>query len=206
MKKTLSLLLMLCLLFALCPAAAFAEEIVGENPDVVTGDFGDVFRYVYNKYHAVLFIHGEGPLVTGDQEPWDQYKDKIRRIVLDEGITSVPAGAFSGCKELASVCLPLSMETLDSGAFADCGLVSYVMSTGSRTELGKKLKEANIEAFRCAEVTRTNAKSLADEINNLEAPWFQVDYYYPGVDKRTLEEIKQQAFWDALDALAKEEG
>ena len=48
MKKTLSLLLMLCLLFALCPAAAFAEEIVGENPDVVTGDFGDDFRYVYN--------------------------------------------------------------------------------------------------------------------------------------------------------------
>ncbi len=195
LKKTLALLLALCLIVAVCPVLTAYAETTG---DIVTGDFGDGFHYVYNKYHALLVVHGEGPLVLPDPEPWDEFKGDIRRIILDEGITSVPAGAFSGCERLASVAFPLSLEKVDADAFADCGNVSYLMSTGSRTALRGILKDANIDAFRFAEVTRVNAKSLADEISNLESVGFATDYYYPVADKRTLEQIKWDQFQESL--------
>lgn len=191
MKKLFSLLLILCLLLVVCPSGAFAKTGVGSGDDLVTGDFGTGFRYVYNKYHAVLFVHGEGALETGDPEPWDAYKGEIRRIVLDEGITSVPAGAFSGCGKLASVVFPRSLETVEEGAFADCGSVSYAMSTGSRSALSKMLKEAGIDAFRAAQVTRVSAKSLAREISNLESDHFLLDFYNFNPDKYTAEELAE---------------
>lgn len=197
-QKVLSLLLILCLIVAVCPVlTAYAET----NDLIVRDEFGSGFNYVYNKYHALLVIHGEGPLVLPDPQPWDEYEGEIRRIILDEGITSVPAGAFSGCGKLASVVFPTTLETVDPDAFADCNVVSFATTMGSTTALRSLLKDAGIDAFRGAEFTRVSRKSLADEISNLESDDFLTDYYYPIEDKRTLEEKKWQAFMDYLDSL-----
>ena len=195
-KKLLSLLLALCLIVAVCPVlTAYAET----NETVVRGEFGD-FSYVYNKYHALLVIHGDGPLVLPDPQPWEEYEGEIRRIILDEGISSVPAGAFSGCGKLASVVFPTTLETVDPDAFSDCNVVSFATTMGSTTALRSLLKDAGIDAFRGAEFTRVSRKSLADEISNLESDDFLTDYYYPLKDKRTLEQIKEQMFRDQQDA------
>lgn len=202
LKKSLALLLALCLIAAVCPVmTAFADSAEADETEktVVRGDFGDGFHYVYNKYHALLVIHGEGPLVVSDPEPWADYSGDVRRIILDEGITAIPAGAFSGCKKLASVSLPTTFETLDADAFADCGLVSYVMTPGSTTAVRRLLKDANIDAMRCAEVTRVSAKSLADEIANLESDGYLIDYYYPVEDKRTLAEKMYERFMEEVE-------
>ena len=197
-QKSLALLLALCMIVAFCPVLSAYAETSG---DVVSDTFGDGFRYVYNKFHALLIVHGEGPLVLPDPEPWEDYKGSVRRIIVDEGVTAIPAGAFSGCGKLASVVLPLSLESLDPEAFADCGIVSYVMSTGSTGPLSELLKEAGIKSFRDAAVTRTSAASIADEIDKMESGKAEIDYYYPNPDKRTLEQIKEQMFRDALQQM-----
>ncbi len=200
-KKITALLLVFCLIFAICPVlTAYADNDAETDEDLVTGDFGSGFSYVYNKVHDLLIVHGEGPLVMPDPAPWDEYKDEISRVILDEGITSVPAGGFSGLSKLYSVVFPVSLEKLDPDSFADCGTVYYASTTGSTNAVRAILKEAGISALRGPNVTRVSEKSLADEISSLEKPGFDRYYYSPG-EWLPLEVIKEQMFRDAVDKL-----
>ena len=206
MKKIVALLLVFCLIFAICPvmtAYADAETDEKTDEDLVKGDLDGGFSYVYNKCHDLLIVHGEGPLVVPDPAPWDEYKDDISRVILDEGITSVPAGALSGLSKLYSVVFPVSLEKLDPDSFADCGTVYYASTTGSTGNLRAILKEAGISALRGPNVTRVSEKSLAHEISSLEAPGFDRYYYSPG-EWLPLEVIKEQMFWDAIAELQKD--
>ena len=62
-------------------------------------------------------------------------------VIFPEGITKIPMGAFSSCKELTTVIIPGSVTNIGDGAFRNCtNLVSAVIP-GSVTGLGLSIFE-----------------------------------------------------------------
>lgn len=68
---------------------------------------------------GTLTISGTGELY-GNYVPWENVKSSIKSVKIDEGITSLPGGAFSECKNLESVKFPDSMTEIMYMAFSGC--------------------------------------------------------------------------------------
>ncbi len=69
-----------------------------------------------------LTISGTGEM--GDYEsceetPWAKYRNEIKKIVIQEGITVIGRETFSGCKESELILPENSLVTIREGAFAD---------------------------------------------------------------------------------------
>ncbi len=52
--------------------------------------------------------------------PWYDYKDQITSIILEDGVTSICANAFTNCRALKSVTAPSTLETIGRSAFSSC--------------------------------------------------------------------------------------
>lgn len=52
--------------------------------------------------------------------PWDEYSKNIKKIIVEDGITSIAEDAFHYCKNLTEVILPDSVTNIDRYAFYDC--------------------------------------------------------------------------------------
>ena len=128
MKKTVSILIILCLLLALQPFAALADNSgsCGEHAAWALDDAG------------TLTISGMGKMENFDQRvlsngevsstaPWMEARQSIRKIVVSEGITSVGDRAFVGLRSLESVSLADSVRTIGTSAFSASSLRTLVL-------------------------------------------------------------------------------
>ena len=79
----------------------------------------DTLTWEFDAASGVLSVHGEGPMrdYSGTAPEWEQYKEQILAVSLDEGITSVGAYAFYNYLYLTEVRLPDSVEVIDISAF-----------------------------------------------------------------------------------------
>lgn len=66
-----------------------------------------------------LEISGNGACAGGS---WGSYTNHIKKVVFSEGITSIGASAFENCKNLKEIVLPKSLQSIESRAFAMCGI------------------------------------------------------------------------------------
>ena len=79
----------------------------------------DTLSWDFDSSTGTLSIHGSGPMrtfINSDPE-WSVHKDEIRTVIVDDGITSVGAYAFSDFRSLTEVRLPDSVEVIDVCAF-----------------------------------------------------------------------------------------
>lgn len=112
-RKILALLLAALLLGGILPAAAAAE----------TG----AVAWNYDEATATLTISGWGPMpeyLEGEDAvlslsslPWYAEAQQARRVVIEEGVTTVAAFAFAMMPALTSVELPRSVVRIGKGAF-----------------------------------------------------------------------------------------
>ena len=79
----------------------------------------DTLTWDFDASAGRLSIHGEGPMrdYSGEMPEWEQYKEQILAVHLDDGITSVGAYAFYDYLHLKEVRLPDSVEVIDASAF-----------------------------------------------------------------------------------------
>lgn len=68
-----------------------------------------------------MTIGGDGDLdsslLADDGSTWKSVKDKIKKVVIDDGITTVDMSVFSNFKNLQEVTLPESIDRVEAGAF-----------------------------------------------------------------------------------------
>lgn len=146
MKKQLRLLawiLSLTMLCELLPFSAFAQSDVGEalastvstlldetNYIVDSGTCGDNLSWSLS--NGVLTISGTGDMdnyMPPETAPWNSssaQSKKILSVVLESGITSIGAGAFMSCNNIARVTIPSTITKIESLAFSGCISLSDV--------------------------------------------------------------------------------
>lgn len=114
-RRGLSLLLVLTLLLSLFAGSfSFAAE----------NSCGDNLTWSYDEDACTLTISGSGAMwdyaASGENlPPWLDYCRDIEVLVLEEGVTTIGAYAFIGCRNLYSVSLPSTLTTIGAKAFRD---------------------------------------------------------------------------------------
>ena len=69
---------------------------------------------------GTLTISGTGVTHDSEYRPWDDYRNTVTHIDIQEGITEIGYGAFSHFSSLKTVYLPSSVWRIGQNAFADC--------------------------------------------------------------------------------------
>ena len=138
MKKFFAVILSFALIFATIaiPSPAWAEgEVVdsgsiNENMSWAVESLGD------GGYK--LTISGTG-IVNGYEyglEPWSTYRNGIRILVLEDGITELGSGTFYSYPSLENVCLADSVATLGDYAFLGCSALKTINFPDTLTSIG----------------------------------------------------------------------
>ena len=118
MKRTLSMVLTICLMMSMLPTSIFsisasASEVSAPISATQTGTCGDSARWVYYEETGELKILGSGA-ITGElyasgqmkDPPWSSFAADVKSISVANGITSIPQGAFRSCINLESLSVP----------------------------------------------------------------------------------------------------
>ena len=99
--------------------SSIEEEIISEQTitlgeNTVTDSCGTTTSWTYDIDSKTLIISGEGDLIsmTYLTDNWYNYVDSVETIVVENSITSVPAGIFEDCTSLKNLSIPL-MEKID---------------------------------------------------------------------------------------------
>lgn len=154
--------------FAATPTAAVQETDVPlqdeESPSPESSDAAVIKKHkdggavwTYNTGTRCLVISGEGKICTGEGDkymvdpgeaeyPWREncyrplYYNKVEKIVIESGITSINEGAFYGYSSLKSVELPDTVTKLKKYTFSQCKSLEEI-------RMGKNLKTFNKTTF-----------------------------------------------------------
>ena len=124
MKKLLSALLVLVMLLSLPGVGALAAS--------------DGLTWSLDK-KGTLTISGKGemPDYSGDTPPWKKYRDDIKAVVIEKGVTHIGAQCFQFCTKLKSVTIPSSVESIGAAAFYRCEKLSAVYYGGTASDWNK---------------------------------------------------------------------
>lgn len=84
-----------------------------------------------------LTISGHGGILSYFLDENNIKDEKIEKIVIESGITSIGADAFSGCSSLSSITIPDGVTHIGRNAFYDCNNLSSVTIPDSVTDIGE---------------------------------------------------------------------
>ena len=76
--------------------------------------------------NGTLTITGYGKMDDYYDAPWAEYKDRIKAVIIDEGITYVGQRAFYEYTNLSSVSLPSTLHTVGHVAFYGCSALTTI--------------------------------------------------------------------------------
>ena len=130
MKRTVLLFLLLCLLIT----TGCKEKNEPIEPPVASGTTGELRWVLSSDGTLTISGNGEMPDYSHSRPQWFDYlSSTITAIVINNGITSIGIGAFSGCIRLTSVIIPNSVTYISGSAFSQCSSLTSVTIPNSVT-------------------------------------------------------------------------
>jgi hypothetical protein len=90
---------------------------------------GDNLYWAYDETKLIISGYGDMYDYDIDSSPWEDKRNKIQNILLPEGMNSIGASAFAGCRYVKSITIPASVEKIDDSAFEDCRMLSTLTFT-----------------------------------------------------------------------------
>ena len=113
--------------------SASAEETSAET----TTSEGNLTWTLYED--GTLTISGTGAMKSyrNDDSPAVQKKDNVKKVVIEDGVTSIGESAFYSCKSLTSITIPDSVTSIENYAFANCSNLTSITILKSVTSIGK---------------------------------------------------------------------
>ena len=191
--KFVSLAIAVSVLFIMLPAGIVRAESGNCGPGLSWSFSGGVLTISGSgdMYDYPEHLHGPE---SGNElaQPWFHLKPSITSIVINEGVTSIGAGAFWGCNALTSVSIPGSVQRIGFAAFADdtalgsvaipngvIGEAAFIRCSGMRTvTIGPGVTAVGISAFESC--TGLNGVYISDV-----AAWCRI--YFGGNKASPLE-------------------
>ncbi len=141
MKKTLSVLLTLIMVFSMFTCGgitSFAADL--------SGKCGDGVNWKYTENNKTLTISGDNIMDNYSKNgnsynrPWESLAEVIECVVVKDGVLSVGDYAFTGFANLKDVIIPDSVLVIGEGAFKSCTTLRFI-------DLGKNVMAIGPSAF-----------------------------------------------------------
>ena len=91
--------------------------------------------------NGTLTVTGSGDMYAlyNNDNHWDDYSDRITRVVFPDGITSIGYGAFLSCTKLTELEIPNSVRSIGSSAFSNCYALTRVTLPDTLDSVGQDL-------------------------------------------------------------------
>ena len=88
---------------------------------------------------GTLTISGTGAMKSyrNDDSPAVQKKDNVKKVKIEDGVTSIGESAFNNCYSLTSITIPDSVTSIENYAFANCSNLTSITILKSVTSIGK---------------------------------------------------------------------
>ena len=146
MKKVISIILSLVMILATLPLTgipAFAEEW-GYIPP--SGQCGDNVYYTFDSATGELVISGSGnmwnySIYRFNESGYDHCDgpfgetNKIKTVVIENGVTSIGRYMFWECCDLRSITIPQSVTSIGESAFEGCNYLTDAELPGGVTKI-----------------------------------------------------------------------
>lgn len=173
-KRWMLCVLVLALLVTLFPVAAAAEETTGETEKASattpgtetvpeTTSEADDMDLVWTLDGGVLTVSGNSEM---HEAPWAEYKDEVHTLVLEGGVKTVAAEAFTGFTALTKIDFGSALTEIGTRAFYGCTALSEITLPGTFRRFGE-------EAFR-------GCKNLTDVYCYGKMPSFNMNCLWTG--------------------------
>ena len=125
MKKYL--LIIFLALFSFSAIHAEIDWTMSEDSTLTISGTGDMPDYIYvSPYKARTFKIA----------PWFSQKNKIKKVVIENGVTSIGEWTFFYCQNLASIIIPNSVTSIGESAFRNCKSLTSITIPNSVTSIG----------------------------------------------------------------------
>lgn len=165
-------------------------------------------------FDGLLTISGTGPMAEYTSSiniPWHTYKKRVKKVVVEEGVTTLCAYAFVNCETLVTAKLPDTLDSIGSQAFEDCASLTSVnfpdglQSIDSRAfdhckvltvvELPDGLQSIGSSAFSaCESITEV---TIPDSVTEIGSSAFSYCYALKDVTlPKGIKEISDYTFRD----------
>jgi len=95
------------------------------NPNDVIAKFVD----------GTLTISGKGAM--NDVSNWGDDESKIKKIIIQEGVTTIGDFAFYGCNNVNTIVIPNSVTSIGNRAFQNCSRLSSIVIPNSLASIGE---------------------------------------------------------------------
>ncbi len=176
-KRLLSLALAICMVFTLLPVYAFAADVVDSG---YCGAEGDNLIWTLDSRGTLTvsgigamnyFTHSDsnnyGRVMT--DAPWDNYRESIKSVVINSGVSSIGRYAFYGCSNLTDVTIGTSVTVIHDNAFCKCTGLIHVVIPDSVNSIGE-------EAFsQCSSLSNISIGNSVTAIG--KDAFYETDYY-----------------------------
>ncbi|MBR0382246.1 MAG: leucine-rich repeat protein [Eubacterium sp.] len=132
-KRKLHLLLITA--FALCFVLAVQIRVKA----AASGKCGNDVTYTLDS-QGTLTIQGKGRMddyVRDYMSPWDDIGSKVKKIVVEKGVTHIGSRAFWTCENASSVTIADSVTSIGDYSFARCESLKTISLPAGVTEMGE---------------------------------------------------------------------
>ena len=132
MKSKLWLIILITILLGLLLCNTAAADNIG------SGQCGDDAYWTLDD-NGTLTITGTGPMRDYDAftVPWDDNRESIENIIIQDGITRIGDWAFSGCVNLSDIMIPQSLTSIGESAFSSCENLTIVTLPSGLISVGE---------------------------------------------------------------------
>ena len=167
-KRILSILLAAVMLLATVPlgmvdtvwAISSRDTVVDSGTCGGTLNNSQLMKWTLTS-DGTLTISGEGNMFGA---PWSQYKSKIKKVVIGEGVKSISDNAFHYYENLRSVSLPSTLTSIGEAAFWACSSLQSITLPNNLTHIG-------LNAFRaCHSLTQV---LIPASVTNIDGSAFE---------------------------------
>lgn len=142
-KKIVSIALCLCLCLAIgsmCARATAADDLISYGQCGI-----NVFWKLNQAGTLTITATGTSPFNSGamfdnsitERPAWYRYRQQIKTIIVEDGVTKLGAWSFANCIEVTNVSIPASVWSVGNSAFFGCSKLSAVDMQPESIEFGR---------------------------------------------------------------------
>ena len=116
----------LCIMAALCLCFLLPEKAQAVE---TSGTCGENATWSFDEATGTLTISGSGAMYNwskNEMNEWFDLANRIKHIVVDEGITTIGDGAFARCGALETISLPSTLTSIGAWSFDNCRRLAQI--------------------------------------------------------------------------------